>query len=221
MSDIANWMNQNKVLAFKAFSATDASDLPTGWTKPSIFSLDAVAVYDGKQMTLFTDEVHRMLIKDKKTKTMTLDDLATFPFSDKTLVGYGSSKFDLPLLKSCYPVFKTINHIDLARIVSNASEFHYGDYARRYDLRNLATTNRRKQTAMPHLSLMLKPIALLSEWQRGLARNVIRTLAAEVELIAELYSFVMIKEELTIIDERTDKPVTVNCSFVRDVLEEE
>jgi hypothetical protein len=226
MKDLEAWMSKNNLLAFRAFSATDASDLPTGWTEPTKFTLEAVAVFDGKQMTLFTDEVHRMLIKDKSTKTMPLDSIsedfaAGFANKPPTLIGYGSSKFDLPLLRHHHPIFKQANHIDLSKIATDASEIHYGSYGRRYDLRSLATTNRRKQTAMPHLSLMMKPIALFSEWQRGLARNVIRTLAAEVELIAELYCYVKTREEIRIIDERTDRPVTVNCAFVRDVLEEE
>lgn len=226
MSDLSDWMAKNNLLAFRAFSATDASDLPTGWTEPNKFTLEAVAVFDGKQMYLFTDEVHRMLIKDKSTKTLPLDSISKdfaggFANKPPTLVGYGSSKFDLPLLRHHHPVFKKAKHIDLSDIVSEASEKHYGNYGRRYDLRNLATTNRRKQTAMPHLSLMMKPIALFSEWRRGLARNVMRTLAAEVELIAELYCYVKTREEIRIIDERTDRPVTVNCAFVRDFIEEE
>jgi len=226
MDNLGVWMEKNNLIAFRAFSATDASDLPTGWTEPTKFTLEAVALFDGRQMTLFTDELHKMLIKDKSTKTMPLDSLSEdfvvgFENNPPTLVGYGSSKFDLPLLRHHHPAFKAVKHIDLSKIASDASEKHYGEYGRRYDLRDLATTNRRKQTAVSHLSLMMKPIALFSEWQRGLARNVIRTLAAEVELIAELYCYVKRREEIRIIDERTDRPVTVNCTFLRDEMFEE
>tara|TARA_Y100000361_G_C11016976_1_gene267432 strand:- start:416 stop:631 length:216 start_codon:yes stop_codon:yes gene_type:complete len=62
---------------------------------------------------------------------------------------------------------------------------------------------------------MLKPIALISEWQRGMMRNVLRVLAAEVELIAGLYKHMMVKEEIRITDERTERPVTIPCQFVR------
>ena len=126
MGNLGDWMEQNNLIAFRAFSATDASDLPTGWTEPTKFTLEAVAVFDGRQMTLFTDEVHRMLIKDKTTKTMPLDSLsedfvAGFANNSPTLIGYGSSKFDLPLLRHHHPIFKKAKHIDLSKIVSDAS----------------------------------------------------------------------------------------------------
>jgi len=221
MRKIGDWMKQNGIVSFKAFSATDAGDLPTGWTKPDEFSLDGVAFYDGRQMSLFVDEVHMMMIKDKSTKTYDLSDLQSYDMTDKKLIGYGSSKFDMPLLKSQYPNFASVPHTDLAKIVFDASAKHYESHGRRYDLRMLASTNYRKQTAIPHLSFMLKPIALLTEWRQGLARNVMRTLAAEAELIAELYALVNNRETIRIVDERTDRIVSIPCDIVRDANYEE
>lgn len=37
---VSDWMIANDVISFKIFSSTDASDLPTGWTKTSKFTLD-------------------------------------------------------------------------------------------------------------------------------------------------------------------------------------
>ena len=50
---VAEWMQANDVIAFKVYSSTDASDLPTGWTKPSNFYLDGAVFYDGKHMVIF------------------------------------------------------------------------------------------------------------------------------------------------------------------------
>lgn len=222
---LAEWMGAEGYVAYRLFSSTDASDIPSGWSKPKEFSLDAAAFFDGETMTIFTDLTGRILIKNKKTKTLPLKELQTWldeRFNPKLLpsktgdclVGYGNRKFDLPLLLHKHKVQSS--HIDLSEIVAEASKNHYGDYARRYDLRHLSTLNRKKQTALPHLSFMLKPIALISEWQRGMVRNVLRVLAAEVELIAGLFNHTMVNEEMRIEDERTERPVTVSCTFVRD-----
>ena len=75
MSDIGNWMKQYGIVAYKVFSATDASDLPLGWIEPRAFSLDGVVFYDGHTMTVFTDVVHSILVKDKKTQTKDIQHL--------------------------------------------------------------------------------------------------------------------------------------------------
>mgnify|MGYP001294929018 CR=1 FL=1 len=224
MSTLGNWMEQKGIVAYKVFSATDASDLPTGWTDPTKFTLDGVVFYDGKEMILFTDVVHQLLVKEKSTKTMNLDQLQEWLDvrfrADKgpyRLIGYGSKKFDAPLLRSKYNVPISAKDVDYAQIVKDASEKHYGDYGRRYDIRNLAYANQKKQTAIPHLSFLFTPLAMYAEWQRGLERNVLRTLAAEVELIAELFCSTIVKEELKIKDERTERSVVVQCDFVRDI----
>ena len=212
-----DWMSANRVIAYRVFSSTDASDLPEGWQKPREFSLDAAAFFDGKTMSIFTDLTGRILINKKKTITLPLKELQSWLDnridSSVTLVGYGNEKFDHALLTHKHNVKG--NPVDFSEMVSEASKLHYGDYPRRYDLRNLSTLNRKKQTAITHLSFMLKPIALISEWQRGMMRNVLRVLAAEVELIASLYKHMMVKEEIRITDERTERPVTIPCQFVR------
>jgi len=218
MMSLAEWMKAEGYVAYRLFSSTDASDVPKGWSEPKEFSLDGAAFFDGETMTIFTDLTGRLLIKNKKTKTLPLKEMQSW-LDERfkrggCLVGYGNKKFDLPLLLHRHRVKSS--HVDLSEIVAEASKKHYGDYARRHDLRHLSTLNRKKQTALPHLSFMLKPIALISEWQRGMVRNVLRVLAAEVELIAGLFNHVMVNEELRIEDERTQRPVTVNCTFVRD-----
>lgn len=224
MNGLGNWMQQYGIVAYKVFSATDASDLPLGWIEPREFSLDGVVFYDGHKMILFTDVVHSVLVKDKKTQTKDIGELQDWidkRFTDKdapyTLVSYGSRKFDAPLLHSEYDIPHTVGQVDLREMISDASKEHHGEsYGRRYDLRSLSVLNNAKQTAIPHLSFLMKPIELLAEWKRGMERNVLKTLAAEVELIAELYCTIMVREELRIIDQRTERPATVQCDFVRD-----
>ena len=48
-----------------------------------------------------------------------------------------------------------------------------------------------------------------------------RTLAAEAELIAELYALVNNRETIRIVDERTDRIVSIPCDIVRDANYEE
>lgn len=214
---VAEWMQANDVIAFKVYSSTDASDLPTGWTKPSNFYLDGAVFYDGKHMVIFTDTVTKVLIKQKETHNHSMDELQSWldATTGATFVGYGSRKFDSILLTKEHGV--NGDHIDLAEIVSDASAKHYDDYGRRYDIQELARLNQINQTAIPHLSFLLKPFALLAEWRRGMARNVLKTLAAETELIARLFSQVVVHEELKIMDERTERSVTIPVQNARDV----
>jgi len=225
MDGLGSWMQQYGIVAYKVFSSTDASDLPLGWIEPREFSLDGVVFYDGVNMTVFTDVVHSVLVKDKKTQTKDIGQLQDWidnRFRDHnapyTLVSYGSRTFDAPLLHNEYEIPTTVGQVDLREMVADASMEHHGEsYGRRYDIRTLASINKTKQTAIPHLSFLLKPIELLAEWQRGMERNVLKTLAAEVELIAELYCSMIVREELRIIDRRTERAATVQCDFVRDM----
>ena len=57
----------------------------------------------------------------------------------------------------------------------------------------------------------MKPVELLIEWRAGLSRNVMKTLAAETELIAKLFQDIHVKGEIRINDERTEHPVTIPC----------
>ena len=214
---VAEWMQANDVISFKVYSSTDASELPTGWTKPSNFYLDGVVFYDGKHMIIFTDTIEKVLIKQKETHNHSMAELQSWLDSTKgvTFVGYGSHKFDSILLTKNHGV--NGDHIDLTEIISDASANHYGDYGRRYDIQELALLNQITQTAIPHLSFLLKPLALLAEWRRGLARNVLKTIAAETELIARLFSQVVVHEELKIMDERTERSVTIPVQNARDV----
>ena len=50
-----------------------------------------------------------------------------------------------------------------------------------------------------------------------MAKNVLKTLAAEVQLIGQLYCQVIVHEELRIIDERTERPVFMKFDNARNV----
>ena len=56
---VSDWMIANDVISFKIFSSTDASDLPTGWTKTSKFTLDGAVFYDGRNMIVFLMKFQR------------------------------------------------------------------------------------------------------------------------------------------------------------------
>ena len=53
MENLAEWLESKNAMAFRVFSSTDASDLPTGWTKPTAFPLDGAIFYDGNTMVVF------------------------------------------------------------------------------------------------------------------------------------------------------------------------
>ena len=213
---VKEWMSVNDIISFKIFSATDASDLPTGWEKTSKFSLDGAVFYDGTDMIIFSNEVAKVLIKDKNTRNHSLDEMQSWLDTTKgaTFVGYGSRKFDSILLTRGHTV--SGDHVDLAELLFDASKEHYGDRGRRYNLQQLAELNKYKQTALNHISFLLKPFALISEWRLGMSRNVMKALAAETEIIAEMYCHVVCHESLKIIDERTEHPVSISFQHVRD-----
>jgi len=214
---VSDWMIANDVISFKIFSSTDASDLPTGWTKTSKFTLDGAVFYDGRHMIVFSDKVAKVLIKDKKTKNHPLEEMQSWLNTTRgaTFVGYGSRKFDSLLLTRKHSVAG--DHVDLAELVFDASKNHYGDRGRRYDIQQLVELNRYKQTALKHISFLLKPFTLMAEWRMGMSRNVLKALEAEAELIAQMYSQVVCHESLKIIDERTEHPVSISFEHVRDI----
>ena len=220
MNDLSDWMASNNIISFRLFSASGVSELPTGWEIPEEFDLDGAVFYTGDCMVVFTDEVQKVLVDNQKTRVFGLKDLQgwldQYSRDNFTLIGYHSAKFDIPLLARDYKF--NLNHIDLADIVFEASKNHYSTYGRRYDIHTLSELNNATQSILPDLSFMLKPITRLSDWRRGLSRNVLRTLAVESELIAKLYSKILIHEEIKIIDERTERPVTISCSNVRDYI---
>ena len=215
---IEDWMASNNIVSFRLFSESGVSELPKGWESPEEFELDGAVFYTGDSMHIFTNEIHKVLVKSKKTHLFTMDLLQKWldDYKDSTFIGYHSTKFDIPLLARDYNI--DIKHIDLADIVFDSSKEHYTTYGRRYDIHTLSELNNASQSILPDLSFMLKPITRLSEWRRGLSRNVIRTLAVEAELIAKLYSRILIHEEITIMDERTERPVTISCANVRDLV---
>jgi hypothetical protein len=211
------WMVANDIITFKVFSATDASILPKGWKKPTAFTFDGVVFYDGVNLIIFSDKAQKFKIKDVQTKHHEMMELQTWLDSIKgtTFVGYGSAKFDSKILVKNHSV--SGDHVDLAEMVYDASEKHYGTHGRRYDIRQLAELNDYSQDSISHLSLIKKPLALMGEWRRGLAKNVLKTLAAEVQLIGQLYCQVIVHEELRIIDERTERPVFMSFANARNV----
>jgi len=211
MENLGEWLRVKNAMAFRIFSSTDASDLPTGWTKPTAFPLDGAIFYDGNTMVVFTDEVPRIRLEGKTAKTHRLNELQSWLDTNKgvMLVGYGSLKFDSRLLLKHHSV--SGDHLDLHEVLYEASKQHYDDYGRRYDLRSIAIINRTKQTPIPHFSFLMKPVELLIEWRAGLSRNVMKTLAAETELIAKLFQDIHVKGEIRINDERTEHPVTIPC----------
>ena len=214
---LEDWLASKNAMAFRIFSSTDASDLPTGWTKPTAFSLDGAAFYDGEIMVVFTDEVTRVRLEGKSAKPHRLSELQSWldANDDVNLIGFGSRSFDSRLLLKHHRI--SANHLDLSDVLYEASATYYEDHGRRYDLRSLAIRNRLKHTPIPHFSFLMKPVELLIEWQQGLSRNVLRTLAAETELIAKLYRTIVVKKEVRIHDDRTEHPASMDCWINEDV----
>tara|TARA_R110002020_G_scaffold79096_5_gene198473 strand:- start:17842 stop:18537 length:696 start_codon:yes stop_codon:yes gene_type:complete len=216
---ITDWMLSNNIISFRLFSVDGVSGLPNGWQLPEEFKLDGAVFYTGDIMYVFTDDIHKILINSKEALVSDMSKLQEWLDYNKgaTLVGYHSEKFDIPLLARDYNI--EFKHIDLADILFDSSKNHYNTYGRRYDIHSLSEWNNNSQSILPDMSFMMKPIQRLSEWKRGRSRNVLRTIALETQLIAQLYSKILIHEEIKILDERTDRLVTISCDNVRDVLD--
>jgi len=213
---ITDWMVSNNIISFRLFSAKGVIGLPNGWQDPKEFDLDGAIFYTGNAMYVFTNDIHKLLISSKEAIVSDLSKLQEWLNNNKgsTLVGYHSEKFDIPLLTRDYKI--DFIHIDLANILFDASKKHYGTYGRRYDIHTLSEWNNASQSILPDMSFMMKPIQRISEWKRGRSRNVLRTIALETELIAQMYSKMLIHEEVKILDERTDRLVTIPCDNIRD-----
>jgi len=216
---ITDWMLSNNIISFRLFSVDGVSGLPNGWQLPKEFKLDGAVFYTGDIMYVFTDDIHKILINSKEALVSDMSKLQEWLDYNKgaTLVGYHSEKFDIPLLARDYNI--EFKHIDLADILFDSSKKHYNTYGRRYDIHSLSEWNNNSQSILPDMSFMMKPIQRLSEWKRGRSRNVLRTIALETQLIAQLYSKILIHEEIKILDERTDRLVTISCDNVRNVLD--
>lgn len=216
---ITDWMISNNIISFRLFSAKGVIGLPNGWQDPKEFDLDGAIFYTGDAMYVFTNDIHKLLISSKEAIVSDLSKLQEWLNNNKgsTLVGYHSEKFDIPLLARDYNI--DFKHIDLSNVLFDSSKKHYKTYGRRYDIHSLSEWNNTSQSILPDMSFMLKPIQRLSEWRRGRSRNVLRTIALETELIAQLYSKILIHEEIKILDERTDRLVTIPCDSIRDLLD--
>ena len=211
-----DWMRENKVYTIKAFSETDACDLPNGWEKPAEFTLNAIVVYGGGQQLVFTDEIYSVKVKGKYVEIMTLDaftDWCQGLEPESVVVGYGSKNFDIPLIESVYPL-AFINRKgdllfhDLLELVQDMTAKHYDSYPRRISLAALASMNKIRDFIIPLPSVLTSTIQLLSMWRSKNKSGVLKNLLAEAHTVARLTWQMDIDDgSLLIRDERTDKRV--------------
>jgi len=213
-NSVEPWMKERKVISIRAFSETDACELPHGWEKPSEFNLDMIVVKDGIDYITFTKVGYQVAPLDVRT----MEEFKEYYDGleeGTTIVGYGSSKWDLPLIfsKTDTSLREDLFYYDLMDEVHDATAEHYESYGRRIPLSGLAATNKINQHIIPLLGVITKPLKLISEWRYGNRSKVIKNLMADTVVIAKLVWTVEKEESLKIRDDRTDKLVRINLPW--------
>ncbi len=217
---LGSWLEENKVYTIKAFSETDACDLPHGWEKPSEFTLNAIVAYGGGEHLVFTDEIYTVKIKARTVEIRNLDAFGEWVQGldpESVIIGYGSKNFDIPLIESVYPL-AFINRKgdllfhDLLELVQDMTAEHYDSYPRRISLTALASMNKIRDSIIPLPSVVTSTIQLLSMWRSKNKAGVLKNLVAEAHTIARLMWQMDIDDgSLLIRDERTDKRVRLTA----------
>lgn len=211
-NSVEPWMKERKVISIRAFSETDACELPHGWEKPSEFNLDMIVIKDGAEYVIFTEDAYQVHpVRPVDEFKEYYDGLE----EGTTIVGYGSSKWDLPLIfsKTDTSLREDLFYYDLMDEVHDATAEHYDSYGRRIPLSGLATINKTHQHIIPFLDVITKPLKLISEWRHGNRSKVIKNLMADTDMIAKLVWTIEKEESLKIRDDRTDKLVRINLPW--------
>jgi len=216
MSRDRRWMQERKVVAFRAFSSEDACDMPEGWEKPDDFTLDQVVCYDGEGYHVFGDPADsKFIIRKRSVPVKGLDELKKWlnDLDEGTiLIGYGSEKFDLPLISESigWEEQSNLTHYDLLEAVGEATADHYESHPRRFRLHNLAVWNKVKQDVLPILYYLFTPWSIIGAWKEHRRQQVVRTLAADALYLIRLLRLIEKNGSLRFRSEITDKLVRLD-----------
>jgi|TARA_R100000479_G_scaffold61651_1_gene29163 hypothetical protein len=207
-----DWMTANNVATFKVFTTTDPTGLKNGWRSLHDVKIDAVIFFDGRTFVVFLDDqvqIKRMEVLGMEVKQHRMNQLQSWldSVAGIKLVGYGSTKFDGPVLLREH--YLDIKHQDVLNIVGEATEVHYGDFPRRIELQELAYLQGPFSKTRHVFSYLSSPLSMISNWRNGWVRTAIKELCGEVEMLAGLYKHMMVSEALTIRDERTHRKVEI------------
>ena len=220
-----DWMTANNVATFKVFTTTDPTGLENGWRSLYDVSIDAVIFFDGMTFVVFLNDdvplittaiINPMRVSGMEVKQHRMNQLQSWldSVAGIKLVGYGSTKFDGPVLLREH--YLDIKHQDVLNIVGEATEVHYGDFPRRIELQELAYLQGPFSKTRHVFSYLSSPLSMISNWRNGWVRTAIKELCGEVEMLAGLYKHMMVSEALTIRDERTHRKVEIPFRIDRD-----
>lgn len=207
-----DWMTANNVATFKVFTTTDPTGLKRGWRSLYDVKIDAVIFFDGSIFVAFLNDdvqIRPMEVLGMEVKQHRMNQLQSWldSVAGIKLVGYGSTKFDGPVLLREHHL--DIKHQDVLNIVGEATEVHYGDFPRRIELQELAYLQGPFSKTRHVFSYLSGPLSMISKWRNGWVRTAIKELCGEVEMLAGLYKHIMVSEVLTIRDERTQRKVEI------------
>ena len=123
-------------------------------------------------MSIFTDLTGRILINKKKTITLPLKELQSWldnRIDSKTLVGYGNEKFDHALLTDKHNVKG--NPVDFSEMVTRHRNFTMEIILVGIRPQNHPLESQEADSHHSSSHSCFKPIALISEWQRGMMQE--------------------------------------------------
>ena len=221
------WMKKNGIYTIKAWSTTDASDLPDGWSKPEEFKLNAIVVDNGENFLLYCndEDVDYMPSSIRKRKLIVnpLEEFKNFYNAlpeGNTLLGYGTEGWDWPLIFHNYndtipKISKRddLKYIDLHDIWNVAEEELDVPYIKRRQVEALAHMNNARLTDIFYVNYLYSQVSLIKEWIRGRKGKVLDSVYFSTRITSVLAHKIYRKKGFKIRHPDTDKLVFIKHSL--------
>jgi len=224
-----DWMIKNGIYTIKAWSPTDASDLPDGWSKPEAFKLSAIVVDDGEHFLLYCDDedIDYMpaSIRKRKLVVNSLNEFKSFYEAipeGNTLLGYGTNDWDWPLIFHHYDnrnlpkISKRddLKYIDLNELWSIAEEELEVPYIKRRHVDALAHMNNAHVKDMFYVNYLYSQVSMIREWVRGRKGKVLDSVYSSTRFTSALAYKIYRKKGFKIRHPDTDKLVFIKHSLL-------
>ena len=197
------WMKASGAMVIRAFSHSSAAEMPSGWSEPEEFDLNAIIAFYHDGFVLFMDEPPPFL---SPIETHKMNDGVFSTFIDEinptNIIGYGARKWDLPLIKSGTGVSLEDGFTDILDTITNASSSYFDTHGSRYTLSDLAKWNGMKLSVRTQTYLKT-PFRLLADWKRGAEHQTISSLMVEMFIIALLAERMHKRQDIRLFDTRT------------------
>jgi hypothetical protein len=200
---VRNFLEQNKLLPITVFSSTEPSELKTGYSDPSKFSLDMVMIYKDEHFHVFSrGEDQQYVVQEQRIKAHHISALKDFT-DGMTLCGYDlnftTQLLDLNLrTNETEKPFTEMDSIDISKTLR-------GFTGQRYKLFDLAFWNACEDMSRLSEVFQLHQIKIITDWFNGSRRNIIRKMRTNVKWISQLTYRMQKHKSIIVKDENGDR----------------